>query len=148
MSARITSPRAILALLTGLNFLNYLDRILVAAVLPKMSAELGLSDFQGGLTATVFLLGYFVTAPVFSALAARYSRRSLIAFGVATWSVATALSGTAANLGMLLAARAIVAHTINAHAATVTADNQEGAGAKFIVVLPAAPPEKLAEYED
>ena len=110
MSGRrtISSPRAILALLTGLNFLNYLDRILVAAVLPKMSAELGLSDFQGGLTATVFLLGYFVTAPVFSALAARYSRRSLIAFGVATWSVATALSGTAANLGMLLAARAIV----------------------------------------
>ncbi|MBL8622976.1 MAG: MFS transporter [Myxococcales bacterium] len=110
MSGRrtIASPRAILALLTGLNFLNYLDRILVAAVLPKMSAELGLSDFQGGLTATVFLLGYFVTAPVFSALAARYSRRSLIAFGVATWSVATALSGTASNLGMLLAARAIV----------------------------------------
>jgi len=42
----------------------------------------------------------------------------------------------------------IVAHTINAHGGTVTADNQEGAGAKFIVVLPAAPPEKLAEYED
>jgi hypothetical protein len=37
LSARITSPRAILALLTGLNFLNYLDRILVAAVLPKIS---------------------------------------------------------------------------------------------------------------
>ena len=35
-----------------------------------------------------------------------------------------------------------------AHGGTVTADNQEGAGAKFIVVLPAAPPEKLAEYED
>ena len=70
MSGRrtISSPRAILALLTGLNFLNYLDRILVAAVLPKMSAELGLSDFQGGLTATVFLLGYFVTAPVFKPL--------------------------------------------------------------------------------
>ncbi|MBK9032115.1 MAG: MFS transporter [Myxococcales bacterium] len=104
----IRRPAAILALLTGLNFLNYLDRILVAAVLPKLSADLGLSDFQAGLTATVFLLGYFVTAPLFSALAARYSRRSLIAFGVAAWSVATATSGLAGDLTSLLIARAVV----------------------------------------
>ncbi|WIY82683.1 HAMP domain-containing sensor histidine kinase [Propionimicrobium sp. PCR01-08-3] len=42
----------------------------------------------------------------------------------------------------------IVAHTINAHGGTVSASNQEGAGAKFTVVLPAAPPETLAEYDD
>ncbi|NLA29300.1 MAG: HAMP domain-containing histidine kinase [Propionibacterium sp.] len=42
----------------------------------------------------------------------------------------------------------IVVHTINAHGGTVRAANQPGAGAKFSVVLPAAPPEKLAEYEE
>ena len=42
----------------------------------------------------------------------------------------------------------IVVHTINAHGGTVDASNQEGAGAKFTVVLPAAPPETLAQYED
>ena len=56
----------------------------------------------------MFLLGYFVTAPLFSALADRYSRRSLIAFGVAAWSIATASSGLAGDLTMLLVARAVV----------------------------------------
>jgi len=34
---------AIVALLTGLNFLNYLDRFIVAAVLPKIREDLDLS---------------------------------------------------------------------------------------------------------
>ena len=89
----IRRPSAILALLTGLNFLNYLDRILVAAVLPKISEDLGLSKFEGGLLATVFLLGYFVTSPLFGAMADRGPRKGLIAMGVAVWSLATAASG-------------------------------------------------------
>ena len=42
----------------------------------------------------------------------------------------------------------IVAHTINAHGGTVEASNQPGAGARFTVRLPAAPPEELAGFED
>jgi len=104
----IRRPGTILGLLTGLNFLNYLDRMLVAAVLPRIQSELHLSNFEGGLLATVFLLGYFVTAPVFGALADRGPRKGLIAFGVLTWSVATAASGLAGSLLALLAARAVV----------------------------------------
>jgi MFS family permease len=104
----IRRPAAILALLTGLNFLNYLDRILVAAVLPKISADLGLSKFEGGLLATVFLLGYFVTSPLFGVLADRGARKGLIAFGVAVWSLATAASGLATGLATMLLARAVV----------------------------------------
>lgn len=104
----IRRPAAILGLLTGLNFLNYLDRMLVAAVLPRIRTELGLSSFEGGLLATVFLLGYFLTAPIFGKLADRGPRKGLIAFGVVVWSVATAASGLAGGLIALLVARAVV----------------------------------------
>jgi MFS transporter, Spinster family, sphingosine-1-phosphate transporter len=104
----IRNRHAIVALLTGLNFLNYLDRYLVAAMLPRISAELGLSNFEGGLLATVFLLGYFITAPVFGVLGDRMSRKLLIALGVLTWSLATIGSGLAGGLATLIVARAVV----------------------------------------
>src|SRR4029079_12711061 len=91
----IRRPSAILALLTGLNLLNYLDRLVVSAVLPKIQDDLHLSNFMGGLLATVFLVGYFVTAPVFGALGDRVSRKWLICFGVIVWSAATCASGLA-----------------------------------------------------
>ncbi len=99
---------AIVSLLTGLNFLNYLDRFIVAAVLPAFQKDLHLSNFEGGLLATVFLLGYFVTSPLFGILGDRMSRKRLIAFGVFTWSVATFASGLAGNIYLLLVARAFV----------------------------------------
>ncbi len=104
----IRRPNAILALLTGLNFLNYLDRTLVAAVLPRIQYDLGLNNFQAGLLVTVFLLGYFVTAPLFGWLADHGPRKTLIAIGVVTWSLATVASGLAGSLIALAAARAVV----------------------------------------
>ncbi|MBX3192966.1 MAG: MFS transporter [Labilithrix sp.] len=104
----IRRPRAILALLTGLNLLNYLDRLVVSAVLPKIQEDLGLSNFMGGLLATVFLVGYFVTAPVFGWLGDRMQRKWLIAVGVVVWSAATCASGLATSAGTLIVARAFV----------------------------------------
>jgi len=104
----IKNRTAIVALLTGLNFLNYLDRYIVAAVLPRIQDELHLSNFEGGLLATVFLLGYFVTSPLFGRLGDRMSRKVLIAVGVATWSAATVASGLAGSLLPMLLARAVV----------------------------------------
>ena len=104
----IRRPGAILALLTGLNLLNYLDRLVVSAVLPKIQDDLGLSNFMGGFLATVFLLGYFATAPVFGALGDRMQRKWLIALGVIVWSAATIASGLATTVTQLLVARAFV----------------------------------------
>jgi MFS family permease len=104
----IRNRLAIVGLLTGLNFLNYLDRFIVAAVLPRIQEAHRLSDLEGGLLATVFLLGYFVTAPAFGVLGDRMPRKWLIAFGVLVWSAATIASGLAPNLGTLIAARAAV----------------------------------------
>ncbi len=99
---------AIVALLTGLNFFNYVDRFIVAAVLPSIQKDLGLSNFWGGMLATVFLLGYFATSPIFGALGDRMPRKILIAAGVLTWSVATMASGLSIGLVSLIAARAFV----------------------------------------
>lgn len=106
--AMIRRPGAILALLTALNLLNYLDRLVMSAVLPRVQESLGLSNFEGGLLATVFLAGYFVTAPLFGALGDRVARRGLIAVGVLVWSAATIASGLASGLWPLLLARALV----------------------------------------
>lgn len=104
----IRRPASVLAVLTGLNLLNYLDRLVVSAVLPRIQGELGLSNFAGGLLATLFLVGYMATAPIFGALGDRRPRRVLLAVGVALWSAATVASGLARTLGELLLARAAV----------------------------------------
>ncbi|MBX3209213.1 MAG: MFS transporter [Labilithrix sp.] len=104
----IRRPGTVLALLTGLNLLNYLDRLVVSAVLPKVQEELALTNFQGGLLATVFLVGYFLTSPIFGSLGDRLPRKGLIAAGVLVWSLATMGSGVAVGIGSLLLARALV----------------------------------------
>lgn len=104
----IRSPAVILALLTGLNFLNYIDRMILSAVLPKMQADLGLSNFEGGLLATAFLIGYFATSPYFGVRADRGQRKKLIAAGVFVWSLATIASGLATDVYTMLAARVMV----------------------------------------
>lgn len=107
----IRNARAILALLTALNLLNYLDRFVLSAVLPKVQDDLHLSNFVGGSLATVFLIGYFATSPIFGTLADRAprgGRRTLVALGIAVWSAATVASGLAGGGASLVAARAVV----------------------------------------
>jgi MFS family permease len=111
LAAMIRKPRAILALLTGLNFLNYLDRYLVAAVLLAVRDDLGMTSLAAGALGTVFLLGYFVVAPFFGSLGDRVPRKYIIAFGVALWSLATVGSGLAGHTGsmvLLFVSRALV----------------------------------------
>jgi MFS family permease len=107
----VRNPRAILALLTALNLLNYLDRFVLSSVLKPLQEELRLSNFVGGSLATVFLLGFFVTSPIFGHWADRSSargRRVLLFTGVAVWSLATIATGFARGPVSLIAARALV----------------------------------------
>lgn len=104
----IRRPGTILVLLTGLNLLNYIDRLVLSAVLPKIQADLDLSNLEGGLLATIFLVSYMVTAPAFGSLGDRTTRKGLIALGVLVWSLATIASGFATNALSLFVARAFV----------------------------------------
>jgi MFS family permease len=107
----IRNPRAILALLTALNLLNYLDRYVLSSVLQPLQEELRLSNFVGGSLATVFLLGFFVTSPLFGHWGDRSGvrgRRALIVVGVLVWSLATIATGLAHGPVGLIVARAFV----------------------------------------
>jgi MFS family permease len=97
-----------LTIVTLLNLLNYIDRYILAAVLPRMQADLSLTNAQAGLLATAFLVTYFLTSPVFGALGDRLSRTRLMSVGVVAWSVATAATGLMRNFVQLLTARSCV----------------------------------------
>ena len=97
-----------LAIVTLLNFLNYVDRYVLVAVIPRLKRDLGISDFQVGLIGDAFLITYFVTSPLFGRLGDRRRRPTLIAIGVAVWSAATAAAGFARNFVQVMTARAAV----------------------------------------
>jgi len=105
----IRSAALALAILTFINLFNYLDRYVLSALVETLKrSELALSDTRVGWLMTGFLAVYALIAPMFGALGDRFSRPRLIAFGIACWSVATALSGFAASFAALFAARASV----------------------------------------
>ena len=101
-------PGATLAVLTSLNALNYLDRFLVAPLLPIIIASLGLSDGQAGSLQSAFILVYAIACPWAGWLGDRYARLRIAALGVALWSVATLASGLATSFAWLLLARSVV----------------------------------------
>jgi MFS family permease len=112
MTAKATrpqlSPAWILFILTGLNLFNYLDRYVLSAVLTPLQKDLGINDGQAGRLVTAFMIGYFVTSPVFGWLGDRWSRKWLIAAGILVWSVGTILTGFAATFAMMIGFRVLV----------------------------------------
>ena len=97
-----------LAVMTLLNFVNYIDRFVLPAVGPKIKAELNLTDAQLGLLGSAFLFSYLLTSPIFGRMGDRGSRTRLMAVGVAVWSLATAAGGAARNLTQMFFARGAV----------------------------------------
>jgi MFS family permease len=98
-----------LGALTAINLLNYLDRYVVAAVLPALKrSPMRLSDLELGTLMSAFLIVYMLAAPIFGRFGDRGSRTRPIAIGVFLWSLATGLSGIVRNYGQLLGARALV----------------------------------------
>ena len=97
-----------LVFLTGLNLFNYLDRYVLAAVLPPLSKELSLSDSEGGWLISAFMLGYFCTSPIFGYLGDRSPRKWLIAGGIFFWSLGTILSGMCHTYWTLIGCRLLV----------------------------------------
>ena len=97
-----------LGALTALNGLNYLDRYVAAGTLPLILAGLAISDAQGGLLQSLFIVAYSLVCPVAGWLGDRQPRLRLAALGVFVWSAATVASGLAPTYALLLVARAVI----------------------------------------
>jgi MFS family permease len=107
---RPAAPGALFALLilTAMNMLNYVDRWVPSAVKELFKKDLSLTDAQTAWPLTAFVVVYMIASPIFGAMAERRSRRLLIAFGVAAWSLATAAAALANDFTTFLIARAAV----------------------------------------
>ena len=105
---RRLSPAWTLAILTGLNLFNFLDRYVLSAVLSSVKQDLSLTDGHAGALTTAFMLGYFLTSPIFGYLGDRLPRKWLIAVGIFVWSLGTVLTGFAHSFGQMMAFRVLV----------------------------------------
>jgi MFS family permease len=94
-----------LAVLFFVNVLNYYDRQALGAVAEPLRREFGLSDAQLGGLSTLFIVLYAVAGLPLGRLADTWSRRKLMALGVAVWAGLTALGAMAASYALLAATR-------------------------------------------
>ena len=132
MTAERARPALVLLLL--INLFNYVDRQVLAAVVPsiehsffggaggaKSSAALDAIQnwcrthlgFQPelaliGVLSMAFMVLYMVGAPIFGRLAETHSRWALVGIGVVSWSLASGASGLAATFLGLLLTRCVV----------------------------------------
>lgn len=107
MNRKLT-PAMTLAILTGLNLFNYMDRAVLNAVRTPMADTFSVNYGQSGKALTAFMIGYFVTSPIFGYFGDRASRKWLIAAGIFVWSLGTVLTGFATTWTTLLCYRVLV----------------------------------------
>jgi MFS family permease len=98
----------VLGLLTLINLLNYLDRNVVYAVFEPIKRDLQVSDAQLGWLGSAYIIVLSLAALPLGVIGDLRSRRSVITWGVAIWSAATALGGFVRQFWQLFACRALV----------------------------------------
>lgn len=98
--------RYALVLITIVYVFNFIDRQILAILLPQIKIEFGVDDWVlGFLAGSAFALFYATLGIPIALLADRFNRRNLIAISLTIWSAMTALSGAAANITHLALAR-------------------------------------------
>src|SRR6266487_498061 len=91
-----------------INVLNYADRYVLPAILPKMRADLGLTPIQQGLLGSSFLFVYALATLPLGVWADRSIRKNIVALCVGIWSVATVLAGFTRNFLQLFSVRTVL----------------------------------------
>ena len=93
-------------LLMLVQVISYVDRFLPSLLAPAIKADLHLSDFQLGLLlGPAFAIFYVAVGLPFGWAADRTSRRGVLAFGIAVWSLMTSAASLAFSFAPLFAAR-------------------------------------------
>jgi predicted MFS family arabinose efflux permease len=96
----------VIALLTVVSVVSYVDRMALAALAPSIKTDLNLSDSQLGLlTGLAFSLFYAMCGIPIARWADRGVRRDILSIALVVWSAMTALSGSAQHFWHLFLAR-------------------------------------------
>lgn len=111
--ATVASPTSrvalgVLAALTAINFVNYVDRYVVSAIAEQIRLEFAVGDDVTGLLGSTFMIVYTVVAPASGWLGDRVRRGRVVAVSVGLWSLATIASGSVESIEALLVCRALV----------------------------------------
>lgn len=88
-------------------FLNQGDRQVFNTVLPQIQEFLGATDATMGLISTCFNVFFALTVPFAGYFADRISRKKMIVFSVALFSVATMFTGLAGTVLLMILLRSI-----------------------------------------
>jgi MFS family permease len=89
------NARFALAVLFGINLMNFFDRQIAGALLEPIRIEFGMNDAASGQVNLAFTLIYALVGVPLGRLADTWKRTRLIAIGVTLWSIMTATSGLA-----------------------------------------------------
>lgn len=89
------NARYALAVLFGINLMNFFDRQIAGALLEPIRIEFGMNDASSAWVNTAFTLIYAVAGVPLGRLSDTWKRTRVIAIGVTFWSVLTASSGLA-----------------------------------------------------
>ncbi len=101
-------PYTTLAVLTGLNILNYIDRNMLLGVQPLVQKEFRISDAQTGLLTSAFFFCYMFAAPVVGWMGDRFPRKNIVLTGIAVWSGFTLLTWLVRDYNQLLFRHTVV----------------------------------------
>jgi MFS transporter, Spinster family, sphingosine-1-phosphate transporter len=98
----------VLALLTALNFVNYVDRQMIVGMFDDFERVYGLNEPQFGALGTSFFVVHSLTTLPLAWLADRYDRRLVLGLAAIVWSLATLGTVWAGGFIALLFLRGLV----------------------------------------
>jgi sugar phosphate permease len=81
--------------------INYMDRTNIGVVLPFISQEFGLSNFEAGALASTFFLGYAASQIPAGFFFSKFGTRGLVSLSILGFSLFTYLIGTASSPFMI-----------------------------------------------
>ncbi|MBB5066202.1 MFS transporter [Granulicella mallensis] len=121
----IAGATVALVLLTGMNFVNYLDRYILPAVQEQVKGEFRLSDDQIGSLTLWFFVAYVLSSPITGWLGDRFPRKPMIviaALGISAMNFFTASVHGYLSLNIRHAALGVVEASFGIFAPALLAD--------------------------